>query len=82
MARVSFSVEGLMRRGADSGATAADLVRALREQGFAQARFDPCLELFSVEIDPAVQSFSDLRRAVSDLGRRKGLTYLAVVMSP
>ncbi len=81
MARVNFTVEGLMRCGSDTAAS-ADIVRALGEQGFAEARFDPGLELFSVEIDPAAQSFSDLRRAVSDLGRRRGLMYLAVVMSP
>ncbi len=82
MARVSFTVEGLMRYGSDACAVPADIVRALREQGFVEARFDPGLKSFSVEIDPAVQSFSDVRRAVSDLGRRSGLTYLAVVMSP
>ncbi len=82
MARVSFTVEGLMRYGSEARAAPADIVRALCEHGFVEARFDPGLELFSVEIDPAVNSFSDVRRAVCDLGRRKGLTYLAVVMSP
>ncbi len=82
MARVSFTVEGLMRHDSDGGAAPADIIRALGKRGFAKARFDPGLKLFSVEIDPAVHSFADVRRAVSDLGRRKGLTYLAVVMSP
>ncbi len=82
MARVNFTVEGLMRCGSDRAAASADIVRTLGEQGFAEARFDPGLELFSVDIDPAAQSFSDVRRAVSDLGRRRGLMYLAVVMSP
>ncbi len=82
MARVSFTVQGLTRYGSDLGAAPADIIRALGEEGFAQVRFDPALELFSVEIDPAVHSFSEVRRAVSDLGRRKGLKYLAVVMSP
>lgn len=82
MVRVNFTVEGRMRYGSDGAAASADIVRALGEHGFAEARFDPGLELFSVQIDPATHSFSDVRRAVSDLGRRKGLIYLAVVMSP
>jgi len=80
MATVNFTVEGLALHGA--GTAFSEIVRALAEQGFAAARFDPGRQLFSVEIDPANQSFSDVRRAVSDLGRRKGLIYLAVVMSP
>jgi hypothetical protein len=79
MATVNFTVQGLVdyRVG---GAEA--LVRALTDCGISGACFDPDLELFSVEIDPAVHSFADVRRTVSAVGKRKGLVYLAIVMSP
>ena len=83
MARVNFTVQGLMGYGADGDAAAhREIVRALNEHALGSARFDPGLGVFSVEIDPAVHSFSDLRRVIGDLGKRKGLVYLAVVMSP
>jgi len=83
MATINFTVQGLIGYGAGGGAAVRDeVVSALDRHGLRGARFDPGLEVFSVELDPAVHSFSDVRRVIEDLGKRKGLVYLAVVMSP
>jgi len=58
------------------------VLRALAGRGFAQPRFDAASQTFSVELDPAVNSFSDVRRAVSLVGKRRDRVYIAVVMSP
>jgi hypothetical protein len=78
MARISFIVQGL----SPSAAAAGEIVRALHEHNFSGARFDSGTHIFSVEIDPAVHSFADVRRAIDALGKSQGLVYLAVVMSP
>jgi hypothetical protein len=81
MARVNFIVEGLRRRGLTGTAAVDEILSALNNNDFGEARFDRGLEIFSVEIDPAVQSFSDVRRLIDALGQRRGLVYFAVVMS-
>lgn len=81
MARVSFTVEGLAN-GDEIGASAREeIVRALAGHGF-QTHFEPASQTFSVDIDPAVNSFSDVRRAIGAVGKLKGRVYIAVVMSP
>ncbi|HKD66614.1 MAG TPA: hypothetical protein VKB84_07210 [Candidatus Binataceae bacterium] len=82
MARINFTVEGLIDRAAGSGDAPYDILRTLIDHQLGDGGFDPATQLFSVEIDPAAHSFADVRRAVADLGKRKGLVYLAVVMSP
>ncbi len=82
MAKINFTVQGLTAKGAQAAAARAEILRTLDEYRIGQAGFEPGLETFSVEIDPAVHSFSDVRRAIGALGKSKGLVYLAVVMSP
>jgi hypothetical protein len=82
MARVNFAVNGLPERGPDGAGAVDEILRTLAEHELGEARFDPRTRTFAVEIDPDVHSFSDVRRTVSALGRRKGLIYLAIVMSP
>jgi hypothetical protein len=78
MARLNFIVQGLN----PSAAAAGEIVRTLSEHGFGAPRFDFRSEIFSVELDPAIHSFADVRRAIGALGKSQGLVYLAVVMSP
>jgi hypothetical protein len=82
MARLNFTVRGLRQCGLTGAAAVDEILRALNDNNFGEARFDRGLEVFSVEIDPAVHSFSDVRRLIDALGRRRGLVYFAVVMSP
>lgn len=81
MERINFTVEGLA---ACSGTAAAreEILRTLVEHDFGEAFFDPGLETFGVELNSAMHSFADVRRAIGALGKRKGLVYLAVIMSP
>ncbi len=78
MARVRFTVQGMK----ECGPGPAEIVRALDEHEFGQPEFDPAWGIFSVEIDPARNTFAGVRRAVAALGKRHGLVYLAVIMSP
>jgi hypothetical protein len=82
MAKVNFTVEGLAQGGAVSAQACQEILRALAGCGFRQPRFDPASQTFSVELDPAANSFSDVRRAVAIVGKNKGRVYIAVVMSP
>ena len=58
------------------------MLRALEEHGIGGARFDYRREIFTVELDPEVASWSAIRQAVRRAGERQGRTFLAVVMSP
>jgi hypothetical protein len=79
---INFAVEGMLRRGGrlSTGVPAA-VLRALEEAGVGEARFDYQREIFTVELDPAVASWSEVREAVRRAGEREGRTLLAVVMS-
>jgi hypothetical protein len=80
MATVNFEVQGLPSGVTDSGVQ-NDILR-VPQAHFSAPRFDRDLGIFSVELDPAVHSFADLRRAIEVLGKRRGLVYLAIVISP
>ncbi len=58
------------------------MLRALEEDGIGGARFDPRWEIFTVEFDPGLVSWEQIRQAVRRAGEREGRTYLAIVMSP
>jgi len=80
---INFAVEGMPRRdGSLSPEGPAAVMRALAEDGISGARFDHRREIFSIELDPEVASWSDVRRAVRRAGEREGRVLLAVVMSP
>ncbi len=81
MAKITFTIEGLAHGGALSTDACEEVLRALAGR-FGQPRFDPASQTFSVELDPAVDNFSDVRRAVSLVGKSRDRVYIAVVMSP
>jgi hypothetical protein len=81
MAKVSFSVEGLSDCDAIAAHERDDLLHTLAEEGF-EVSFDPGPRIFSVQLDPALHSFADVRRAIATAGQRRGQLYLALVMSP
>lgn len=76
--RINFTVTGLapVRR------ERAAVVRALAAGGLGEARFDPQLEIFSLEMDPKLHSFADIRRVIAAAGELRKRRYLAVIMSP
>jgi hypothetical protein len=82
MAKITFTIEGLAHGGAPSTDAYEEVLRALADRGFGQPRFDPASQTFSVELDPAVDTFSDVRRTVSVVGKSRDRVYIAVVMSP
>jgi hypothetical protein len=82
MARLNFTIQGLSECAAIAAEARDQVLFALAQHGLEQALFDPKLQIFSVEIDPALHSFSDVRRAIAALGEDKGRVYLAVIMSP
>ena len=80
---INFAVEGMLRRGDRLLAANPEAVlRALEEDGIGGARFDYQREIFTVELDPEVVSWSEVREAVRRAGQREGRILLAVVMSP
>lgn len=80
---INFAVEGMLRRGGVlSTEGPAAVLRALEEDGIGGAHFDYRREIFTVELDPAVVSWSEVREAVRRAGESEGRTLLAVVMSP
>ena len=58
------------------------MLRALEEDGIGEARFEHRWEIFTVEFDPELVSWEQIRQAVRRAGEREGRNYLAVVMSP
>ena len=79
---INFAVEGMLRRGGVlSTADPAAVLGALEEDGIGGARFDYQREIFTVELDPEVVSWSEVRQAVRRAGEREGRILLAVVMS-
>jgi len=79
---INFAVEGMLRRGGVlSPEGPAEVLRALEEDGIGGARFDYQREIFTVELDPEVVSWSEVREAVRRAGERGGRILLAVVMS-
>lgn len=68
--------------GPEAGCERAAIVRGLAARGFDGVRFHPQWEVFSLELDPALHSFADVRRAVVAVGVERGRRYLAVIMSP
>jgi len=80
---ISFAVEGMLRRdGILLTGDPAAVLRALEEDGIGGARFDYQSEIFTVELDPEVVSWSEVREAVRRAGEREGRTLLPVVVSP
>ncbi len=80
---INFAVEGMRQRGGllSTGDPAA-VLRALEEDRIGGPRFDDQREIFTVELDPAVVSWNEVRDAVRRAGEREGRILLAVVMSP
>jgi len=80
---INFAVEGMLRCGGvlSTGGPAA-VLWALEEDGISGARFDYQREIFTVELDPEVVSWSEVRQPVRRAGEREGRILLAVVMSP
>ncbi|HTY55141.1 MAG TPA: hypothetical protein VMB26_08075 [Candidatus Binataceae bacterium] len=79
---VKFAVEGMLRDCASLLPEGVESVlRALEESGISGARFDYHREIFSIELDPALVSWSDVRESVRRAGERDGRLFLAVVMS-
>jgi len=58
------------------------VLRALKEDGIGEARFDNRREVFTVKFDPELVSWEQIREVVRRAGEREGRNYLAVVMSP
>ncbi len=58
------------------------MLRALEADGIGGTRFNQRWEIFTVEFDPALVSWEQIRQAVERAGEHEGRTYLAIVMSP
>jgi len=79
---IKFLVEGMPRRGKlIAPEFLAAMLRGLEQAGLRGASFDDRREIFSVELDPALISWSEVRDTVRCVGEREGKTLLAVVMS-
>ncbi|GEM_PF-4937861 len=80
--QISFIVQGLSEGKTIAADARDEVLLALAERGFNHPRFDAGAQVFSVEIEPGLHSFADVRRTIGLLGKRKARLYLAVVMSP
>jgi hypothetical protein len=79
---IRFAVEGMPRcDGLLSTESPTAVLRALEAGGVRGARFDAMREVFTIELDPALISWSEVRELVRLAGEREGRVLLAVVMS-
>jgi hypothetical protein len=73
-----FVVEGL---NCDEPPQIESVIDSLRGSGRENVRFDRHERLFSITLDPRIDSFADVRIAVQATGEKLGQRFLAVVMS-
>ena len=73
-----FQIEGL---NCDEPAQVESIIDSLRGSGRENVRFDRHERLFSITLDPRIDSFSEVRTAIRATGEKRGHRFLAVVMS-
>jgi|HubBroStandDraft_6_1064221.scaffolds.fasta_scaffold3290637_1 hypothetical protein len=79
---IKFLVEGMPRSGELAfPEISASLLRGLEQAGIRGASFNDRREIFTVELDPALISWSEVRDTVRLVGEREGRILIAVVMS-